>query len=132
HLHCFHFGHLFVSVFSQICSSRIHVYFIDTSVTGQPVEFIDSCVHPGNLLPNIGRPLLDDSRVTSSSITSQCSARTPSSMRTMSAVIQFAGWAWPEKRPCTITKSPSATIIPDSYFRAGGMLLMRLNRPSRP
>jgi hypothetical protein len=34
-------------------------------------------------------------------------------------------------RPCTITKFPSATIVPGSYFNVGGMFLMRLNRPSR-
>src|SRR5437660_499967 len=35
-------------------------------------------------------------------------------------------------RPCTITKSFSATIVPGSYFSVGGMLLMTLKRPSRP
>src|SRR6187200_2291683 len=37
-----------------------------------------------------------------------------------------------QKRPCTITKSPSATIVPGSCLSVGGMLLTRLNRPSRP
>ena len=37
-----------------------------------------------------------------------------------------------ENRPWTITRSPSATIILGAYFSVGGMLLMRLNRPSRP
>src|SRR4029077_13263538 len=82
-----------------------------------------------NPSPNIGRPLFDCSCVASSSITSQCSARSPSLMRTMSAAIQFTGWPKPEKRPCTITKSFSATISRDSYFRVGGMLLISLNRP---
>src|SRR5712692_3239153 len=52
--------------------------------------------------------------------------------RTMSAAIQFTGAPIPLNRPCTITKSPSATIVPGSYFNAGGRLLIRLNRPSRP
>src|ERR1700732_3794756 len=38
-------------------------------------------------------------------------------MRTMSAAIQFLGSPVPEKRPWTITKSPSATINPGSYFQ---------------
>ena len=38
----------------------------------------------------------------------------------------------PEKRPCTITKSPSATITPASYFRVVGSDFIRLNSPSRP
>ena len=46
--------------------------------------------------------------------------------------IQAAGRPWPENRPCTITKSPSATIVPDSYFNVGGKPLTRLNRPARP
>ncbi len=46
--------------------------------------------------------------------------------------IQFTGRPMPENRPCTITKSFSATIVPGSYLSVGGMLLMRLNRPSRP
>jgi len=73
---------------------------------------------------------LDCSREASSWITSQCSTRTPSWMRRMSAAIQFTGWPEPENRPCTITKSFSVTIVPGSYFSVGGMLLMRLNRPS--
>src|ERR1700686_3815185 len=70
---------------------------------GDHFSFLSSL---GKLTPNIGLPLLDASRVTSSSITSQCSARSPSLMRTMSAAIQFTGWPKPENRPCTITKSP--------------------------
>src|SRR5207249_10192521 len=31
-----------------------------------------------------------------------------------------------------MTRSPSATITPGSYFSTSGMLLMRLKRPSRP
>src|SRR5437899_11379159 len=53
-------------------------------------------------------------------------------MRTISAAIQFTGAPKSLNRPCTITKSPSATIVPGSYFNVGGRLLMRLNRPSRP
>src|SRR5713101_6793150 len=85
--------------------------------------------HLPNVSPNIGRPLFDCSCVTSSSITSQCSTRRPSLMRTMSAATQFTGWPKPVNRPCTITKSPSATIVPGSYFSVGGILLMSLIRP---
>src|SRR5438132_11654653 len=49
------------------------------------------CTYPGNELPNIGFPLLDCPRVASSSMTSQCSTKTPSSMTRMSAAIQLAG-----------------------------------------
>src|SRR4029077_21107885 len=45
----------------------------------------------GKRSPNIGRPLTDAARVTSSSMTSQCSASRPSWRRTMSKTIQFAG-----------------------------------------
>jgi len=45
--------------------------------------------------------------------------------------IQFTGAPKPLNRPCTITRSPSATIVP-SYLNVGGRLWMRLNRPSRP
>jgi len=37
----------------------------------------------------------------------------------------------PEKRPWTITKSPSATMRPGSYFRVAGLLLNRLKGSSR-
>jgi hypothetical protein len=40
----------------------------------------------------------------------------------MSAAIQFTGWPKRENRPCTITKSLSATF-PGSF---GGMLFVRL------
>ena len=50
----------------------------------------------------------------------------------MSAAIQFAGAANPEKRPWTMSKSPSATMRPGSYLSVGGKLLTRLKRPSRP
>ena len=56
--------------------------------------------HVLKLSPNIGKPLFDSSLVTSSWITSQCSRRRPSSMRRMSAAIQFAGRK-PENRPWT-------------------------------
>src|SRR6266478_8057628 len=62
------------------------------------------------LSPNIDRPLFDSERAASSWRTSQCSANTPSAMRTTSAAIQFLGRPVPENRPCTMTKSPSATI----------------------
>jgi hypothetical protein len=52
---------------------------------------LDTDHQEGNAVPNIGRPLADFSRVTSSSMTSQCSASNPFSMRTMSTTIQFAG-----------------------------------------
>ncbi len=38
----------------------------------------------------------------------------------------------PEKRPWTITKSPSATMTPGSYVSVDGTFLIRLERPSRP
>src|SRR5438309_7827114 len=75
----------------------------------------------------MGRPLFDCSWVASSCITSQCSIRIPSLIRRTSAAIQFTGAPKPLNRPCTITRSPSATIVPGSYFNVGGMLLMRLN-----
>jgi LysR family transcriptional regulator, hca operon transcriptional activator len=43
-------------------------------------------------------------------------------MRTISAAIQFTGAPKPLNRPCTITMSPSATIVPGSYFNVDGML----------
>src|SRR5579862_9847008 len=86
----------------------------------------------GNDTPNIGNPLFDCARVASSCITSQCSTRTPSAMRRMSAAIQFTGRPKPLKRPCTMTKSPSAKIGPCSYFPVGGKPLPRLKSPSRP
>src|SRR6266436_2699175 len=62
-----------------------------------------SCIDAHSLksAPNMGRPLLDSVGEASSSITSQCSTSTPSTMRTMSAAIQFFGRPWPEKRPWT-------------------------------
>src|SRR5712671_2778549 len=95
-------------------------------------DFYRALALVANARPNIGRPLFDCSCVTSSWITSQCSTRTPSSMRTMSAATQFTGRPKFENRPCTMTKFPSATIVPGSYLRAGGRLLMRSNKPSRP
>src|SRR5262249_25840389 len=47
--------------------------------------------HLLKLSPNMGRPLFDCSFVASSWITSQCSTRMPSSIRRMSAAIQFTG-----------------------------------------
>src|SRR4029077_3523250 len=86
----------------------------------------------GKVFPNMGAPLFDCSSVASSSMTSQCSARTPFSMRTISAAIQLTGRPIFENRPCKIAKSPSATMVPRSYLRVGGRLLMRSKRPSRP
>jgi len=88
--------------------------------------------HSPNLSPNIARPLFEDSRVASSWITSRCSTRNPSLMRRVSAAIQSTGRPKAENRPCTIIKSPSATIVPGLYFRVEGRLLTRLNSPSRP
>jgi hypothetical protein len=48
------------------------------------------------------------------------------------ATIQFTGSPMPEYRPWTMTKSPSATNTPGSYLSVGGVLLTKLNRPSRP
>jgi hypothetical protein len=53
-------------------------------------------------------------------------------MRIISVAIQFTGSPMPENRPWMMTKSPSATITPGSYLRVGGMLLIKLKRPSRP
>ena len=52
-----------------------------------------SCIDAHSLksAPNMGRPLFDSVREASSSITSQCSTSIPSTMRTMSAAIQFFG-----------------------------------------
>ena len=44
-----------------------------------------------NFSPNMGSPLFDSALVASSWITSQCSRKTPSLMRRMSAAIQFVG-----------------------------------------
>jgi hypothetical protein len=55
--------------------------------------------HSRNLSPNMGRPLLDCARVFSSWMMSQCSTSRPSSMRRMSAAIQFTGCPKPENRP---------------------------------
>src|SRR3954464_4183407 len=41
-------------------------------------------------------------------------------MRRISAAIQFTGAPKPLNLPCPITKSPSATIVPGSYFNVGG------------
>src|SRR2546426_12821400 len=38
-------------------------------------------------------------------------------MRRISAAIQFTGAPKPLNRPCKITKSPSATMVPGSYLR---------------
>src|SRR6266849_5159554 len=120
------FGPWHVSIFearSRIAIGREHDCFHD--------PFLSRLVL-GNVLPNIGRPLFDDSRVASSWITSQCSTRTPSLMRTMSATIQFAGWPTSENRPCSIRRFPSAKIAPFSYFIVTGECLTKLKRPSRP
>src|SRR5437016_7745576 len=53
--------------------------------------------------PNIGRPLFDSALVASSCNTSQCSARRPFSILTISAATQATGRPIPEKRPCTMT-----------------------------
>jgi hypothetical protein len=73
----------------------------------------------GNALPNIGRPLRDDSSDASSWITSQCSARTPSSRRMTSSTIQFVGWPIPENRPWTNHKvvfgQHHARLVPERW-----------------
>ena len=38
----------------------------------------------------------------------------------------------PENRPWRITKSPSATTKPGSYFKVGGAAFTSSNSPSRP
>src|SRR4029077_12219904 len=86
----------------------------------------------GNVGPNIGRPLTDVSRVASSSMTSQCSAKRPFSRRTISTTIQFAGKPRPVMRPCSISRFSSAKIAPFSYRIVSGTDLINPNRPSRP
>ena len=55
---------------------------IQVWLSGSALEYsgTDSETYSGNLSPNIGRPLLEDSRVASSWMTSQCSTRIPFSM----------------------------------------------------
>src|SRR6266446_7092519 len=67
---------------------------VTNMLDGQPAHR-----YTGNESPNIGLPLLDCSPVASSWMTSQCSTRTPSSIRRMSAAIQFTGAPNPENRP---------------------------------
>jgi hypothetical protein len=57
-------------------------------------------VHFVNISPNIGRPLFDCSR----------EASVLDSKNVRCDPVQ--GGPKPENRPCTITKSPSATIVP--------------------
>src|ERR1700747_1700633 len=57
----------------------------------------------GKASPNIGSPLLDSSAVASNCSTSQCSANTPSSRRTMSTAIQLAANPVLDNRPWAIT-----------------------------
>src|ERR1700682_5311407 len=78
HLDGFHFRHCFPPFTSDFFTWRSLL----------PMDFN---THLVNESPNIGRPLFDCSCVASSSITSQCSTRVPSLMRTMSAAIQFTG-----------------------------------------
>src|ERR1700676_1473714 len=82
----------------------------------------------GNAVPNIGRPLTDVSRVASSSMTSQCSAKTPFSRRTISTTIQFAGRPRPVMRPCSISRFPSAKIALFSYRIVSGTDLINPDR----
>jgi hypothetical protein len=64
--------------------------------------------------------------------TSQCSTRTASAMRTMSAAIQLRGCPVPENLPWTIPNSSWAKIRPASYRSAASTLRVSLNRPSQP
>src|SRR5580704_4373597 len=73
------------------------------AVDAQGTGAVHATRQPGNLVPNIGRPLCDSALVASSSRTSQCSASTPSATRTTSAAIQFFGLPVFVNRPWTIT-----------------------------
>src|SRR5260370_17861957 len=50
-------------------------------------------------------------------------------MEEMDAEMKLKGRPKFENRRWTMTKSPSGTIVPGSYLRVGGRLLMRSNRP---
>ncbi len=65
--------------------------------------YMKELVQAAKRSPNIGRPLFDSAFVASSCNTSQCSARRPFSIRTISAAIQATGGPCPEKRPWTMT-----------------------------
>jgi hypothetical protein len=67
------------------------------------VSWMDGSVQAVKRRPNIGRPLFDSALVASSCKTSQCSARRPFSILTISAATQATGRPVPEKRPCTMT-----------------------------
>jgi len=56
----------------------------------------------------------------------------PPSIRRMSPTTQLTGNPNPENRPWRITKSPSATTKPGSYFKVGGAAFTSSNSPSRP
>jgi len=85
----------------------------------------------GNVFPNMGAPL--STALLWLRPESHPNARQVSVLDAqISAAIQFTGAPKPLNLPCTMTKSPSATINPGSYLSVGGMLLMRSNRPSRP
>jgi len=94
---------------------------------GETVHFGCECRRTlfRELLANMGRPLLD----------SACWLRLglrPSAREKRVLDTKYVGYnpvrrRAPEYRPWTITKSPSATTLPGSYFRVGGRLLMRLN-----
>src|SRR5437868_2800739 len=61
-------------------------------------------------------------------MTSQCWARIPFSILTISTITQLAGSPVFEYLPCTMTKSPSAIIKPCSYLNEGGLALIKLNK----
>jgi hypothetical protein len=64
---------------------------------------MDKLVQAVKRSPNIGKPLFDSALVASSCKTSQCSARRPFSILTISAATQATGRPFPEKRPWTMT-----------------------------
>ena len=74
-----------------------------TNVTKPPRLLYMMYRQAGNLSPNMGRPLFDDSRVASSWMTSQCSASRLFSIRRMSTTTQFTGCPIPENRPWSMT-----------------------------
>src|SRR6266404_2320222 len=93
-------------------SEFVEIFGLSTMTTFEPTHKVTGSDHLLNSSPNIGRPLCDPCLVTSSSITSQCSASIPFSMRTISAAIQFAG------RPKLRKSSVHHDEIPFSHNRS--------------
>src|SRR5205823_5122431 len=67
------------------------------------LRWMEELVQAVKRSPNIGGPLFDSAFVASSCKTSQCSARRPFSILTISAATQATGRPLPEKRPWMMT-----------------------------